>query len=84
MFVLDTNLAVRRNAEGFDGIDSSLNNIDISSSETIYPMYDVMDVHIKSANKCSNSNLKSLDSVVTNKREDIYLPQLQSDPIGCC
>lgn len=84
-FVLDTNLASRRYADGYDGIDSSLNNINITTSNNpIYPMYDIVDVHIKSADKSINSNLKKFDANVTGKREDIYLPQLKSNPIGLC
>lgn len=84
-FILDTNLASRRYAEGYDGVDSSLNNMTITSNNNlIYPMYDIIDVHIKCAYKSINSNLKKFDADITGKREDIYLPQLKSDPIEFC
>jgi hypothetical protein len=55
-----------------------------TSNNPIYPMYDIIDIHIKSADKSINSNLKKFDADITGKRDDIYLPQLKSDPIGLC
>jgi hypothetical protein len=40
---------------------------------TIYPMYDMMDIHVKCAYKTVNNNLKCFDADITGKREDIYL-----------
>lgn len=87
-FVLDTDLASRAQSEDdYDRVDSSLNVMTVDAEEVrgiIYPMYDMVDVHVKSAYKNSKSNLKSFDAKVTSKREDIYLPQLTQDPIGYC
>ena len=92
-FVLDLDLANRRSQDGADGIDSGLNVMGVLSSidankdevvDIVYPMYDIIDVHVKAADKNGKSALKSFDADVTNKREDIYLPQLITDPIGYC
>lgn len=91
-FVLDLDLANRRSQDGNDGVDSGLNVMDVVSSAdgpsavtgVVYPMYDIIDVHVKAADKTGGSALKSFDAGVTKKREDIYLPQLTADPIGCC
>ena len=87
-FVLDVNLAKREKTDSEDGVDSGLNVMHVSSDDgagVVYPMYDMIDVHVKSAEKCGASSLKSFDSVgVTGRREDIYLPQLKTDPIGYC
>lgn len=83
-FVLDTDLASRRGNDS-DGIDSAINNYDmVGGSDPVFPMYDMVDVHVKSANECNSSSLKRFDAAVTRKREDIYLPQLNTDPIGGC
>ena len=92
-FVLDLDLANRRTQEGDDGVDSGLNVMGVLSSvdagkdaavDIVYPMYDMIDVHVKAADKNGKSALKSFDADVTKKREDIYLPQLTTDPIGYC
>ena len=82
-FVLDLDLANRRTQEGDDGVDSGLNVMGVLSSvdagtdaavDIVYPMYDMIDVHVKAADKNGKSALKSFDADVTKKREDIYLP----------
>ena len=92
-FVLDLDLANRRSQDGDDGVDSGLNVMGVLPSidagkdavvDIVYPMYDMIDVHVKAADKNGNSALKSFDASVTKKREDIYLPQLTMDPIGYC
>lgn len=86
-FVMDTDLAARRSVpvSDFDACDSSLNNISLSGNGVFYPMYDMVDVHVKSVDRLEGrGNLMSFDAAVTRKREDIYLPQLAADPIGCC
>lgn len=84
-FVLDTDLASRAFAPDFDGMDSSQNIMKTGSEEIVYPMYDMIDVHVKSAYQNQASSLKTYDAVnVDRKREDVYLPQLQKDPIGFC
>jgi len=81
---MDTNLAFRSGPDSADGIDSGLNNVRLSSGEVLYPMYDMVDVHVKGADECGPSMLKSFDAKKTRRREDIYLPQLKKDPIGHC
>lgn len=92
-FVLDLDLANRRAQDGDDGVDSGLNVMGIlpgvdagmdAAADIVYPMYDMIDVHVKAADKNGKSALKSFDADVTKKREDIYLPQLTTDPIGYC
>lgn len=90
-FVLDLDLANRRSQDGYDGVDSGLNVMGVvpsadagSAVDVVYPMYDMVDVHVKAADRTGESRLKSFDAAVTKKREDIYLPQLTTDPIGCC
>ena len=92
-FVLDLDLANRRAQDGDDGVDSGLNVMGIlpgvdasidAAADIVYPMYDMIDVHVKAADKNGKSTLKSFDADVTKKREDIYLPQLTTDPIGYC
>lgn len=82
-FVLDLDLANRRTQEGDDGVDSGLNVMGVLSSvdagidatvDIVYPMYDMIDVHVKAADINGKSALKSFDADVTKKREDIYLP----------
>lgn len=86
-FVVDIDLADRAGASGFDGVDSALNDMAVQRpTGVIRPMYDMIDVHVKSAWQCEGkSNLKSFDAEnVDRRREDIYLPQLTRDPIGLC
>ena len=92
-FVLDLDLANRLAQDGDDGVDSGLNVMGIlpgvdagmdAAADIVYPMYDMIDVHVKAADKNGKSALKSFDADVTKKREDIYLPQLTTDPIGYC
>ena len=61
-------------------VDASID----AAADIVYPMYDMIDVHVKAADKNGKSALKSFDADVTKKREDIYLPQLTTDPIGYC
>ena len=50
---------------------------DSDNAETIYPMYDMVDVHVKAADENYASAFKKYDAVnIDRKREDIYLPQL--------
>lgn len=81
-FVLDLDLANRRGQDGDDGVDSGLNAMCVvsglgdldSAVGVVYPMYDMVDVHVKAADETTRSALKSFDAGVTKKREDIYLP----------
>lgn len=83
-FVLDADLASRAGSGGFDGVDSALNDVYLSGEGRVLPMYDMVDVHVKSANQNSPGALRRFDAAKTLKREDIYLPQLKKDPIGSC
>ena len=81
-FVVDTDIVRRSRTEA----DSAINNMRVVKGEgwTIYPMYDMIDVHVKSAERVSPCNLARFDAPVTLKREDVYLPQLASDPVEYC
>lgn len=83
-FVMDVDLARRSGAASFDGADSGVNNLKMVGADTTYPMYDMVDVHVKSANETEASRLRPFDAAVTGRREDIYLPQLRTDPLGHC
>ena len=57
-FVLDLDLANRRVQDGDDGVDSGLNVMGIlpgvdagidAVTDIVYPMYDMIDVHVKAA-----------------------------------
>lgn len=59
---MDTDLAKQ-----YSDPDQSINNIvDIAHSpDIIFPMYDIIDVHVKSAEKRKKSNLYQFDASIT-------------------
>lgn len=68
----------------FDQIDEEVDLLDEQGSKyQIHPMYDMVDVHVKSALGNKKDNFLKFDNA-QNQCEDVYNPDMEDNPVQFC